>query len=71
MAYSAAQRCFEANFNQMPSPEISTNIVLNLSKGLSELTISMAADIHDLRTQLKMLRKELDDLKSERKRLLI
>jgi hypothetical protein len=53
------------------SPEVPTNIVLNLSKGLSELTVSMAADIHDLRTQLSVLRKELDDLRSEKRRLLI
>ncbi len=71
MAYSAAQRCFEANFNEKSSNEVQTNIVLNLSKGLSELTVSMAADIHDLRTQLKVLRKELDDLKTEKRRLII
>ena len=71
MAYSAAQRCFEANFKQMSPTEVQTNIVLNLSKGLSELTASMAADIHDLRTQLSGLRKELDDLRSEKRRLLI
>jgi len=69
MAYSAAQRCFEANFTETPSPEVQTNIALNLSKGLSELTVTMAADIQDLRTQLKGLRKELDDLRTEKRRL--
>jgi hypothetical protein len=71
MAYSAAQRCFEANFAEMPSPDVQTNIAFNLSKGLSELTASMAADLQDMRTQLSILRKELDDLKSERRRVFI
>ena len=69
MPYSAAQRCFEANVIQTPLPDVQTNIALNLSKGLSELTISLAADIQDLHTQLRALRKELDDLKADRRRL--
>ncbi len=71
MAYSRAQRCFEANVSEMSSPDGQTNIALNLSKGLSELTVSVAADIQDLRTQLRALRRELDDLKAERRRLMI
>jgi polyhydroxyalkanoate synthesis regulator phasin len=71
MAYSTAQRWFEANVIEMPSPDVQTNIALNLSKGLSELTVSVAADIQDLRAQLRVLRKELDDLKAERRRLTI
>ena len=71
MAYSTAQRCFEANVSEMSSADGQTNIGLNLSKGLSELTVSVAADIQDLRTQLRALRKELDDLKAERRRLMI
>jgi hypothetical protein len=69
MAYSTAQRLFEANVIERPSPDVQTNIALNLSKGLSELTVSVAADIQDLRTQLRLLRNELDDLKAERRRL--
>jgi len=71
MAYSTAQRCFEANVIEMPSPDVQTNIALNLSKGLLELTVSVAADIQDLRTQLRALRKELGDLKDERRRLML
>jgi len=71
MAYSIAQRCFEANVNEMPSPDAQTNIALNLSKGLSELTVSVAADIQDLHTQLRALRRELEDLKAEKRRLMI
>jgi polyhydroxyalkanoate synthesis regulator phasin len=71
MAYSTAQRWFEANATETPSPDVQTNIALNLSKGLSELTVSVAADIQDLRAQLRVLRKELDDLKAERRRLTI
>ena len=71
MAYSTAQRWFEANVVEMSSPDVQTNIALNLSKGLCELTVSVAADIQDLRTQLRALRKELDDLKAERRRLTI
>jgi hypothetical protein len=70
MAYSSAQRCFEANI-EMSSPDVQTNIVSNVSKGLSELTVSLAADIQDLRTQLKAIREELDNLKAERRHLLI
>ena len=55
----------------MPSPDVQTNIALNLSKGLLELTVSVAADIQDLRTQLRALRKELGDLKDERRRLML
>ena len=69
MAYSTAQRWFEANVVEMSSPDVQTNIALNLSKGLCELTVSVAADIQDLRTQLRALRKELDDLKADRRRL--
>ena len=69
MAYSTAQRLFEANVNERPSPDVQRDIALNLSKGLSELTVSVAADIQDLRTQLRFLRNELDDLKAERRRL--
>ena len=69
MAYSKAQRWFDANVIERPSPDVQTNITLNLSKGLSELTVSVAADIQDLRTQLRVLRNELDDLKAERRRL--
>jgi hypothetical protein len=69
MAYSTAQRLFEANVIERPSADVQTNIALNLSKGLSELTLSVAADIQDLRTQLRVLRNELDDLKAERRRL--
>ena len=69
MAYSTAQRWFEANVIEMPSLDVQTSIASNLSKGLSELTVSVAADIQDLRTQLSVLRKELDDLKVERRRL--
>jgi len=58
-----------ANVIEMSSPDVQTNIALNLSKGLCELTVSVAADIQDLRTQLRALRKELDDLKAERRRL--
>jgi hypothetical protein len=71
MAYSIAQHCFEANVIEMPSPDVQTNIALNLSKGLLELTVSVAADIQDLRTQLRALRKELGDLKDERRRLML
>ena len=71
MAYSIAQRCFEANVNEMPSPDAQTSIALNLSKGLSELTVSVAADIQDLHTQLRALRRELEDLKAEKRRLMI
>ena len=71
MAYSTAQRCFEANVIEMASPDVQTNFALNLSKGLSELTVSVAADIQDLHAQLRALRKELDDLKAERRRLII
>jgi len=71
MPYSIAQRCFEANFTKTPSPDVQTDIALNLSKGLSELTVSVAADIQDLRTQLRALRKELDDLKAEKRHLFI
>ena len=71
MAYCTAQRCFEASAIEIPSYEVQTHIVLNLSKGLSELTVSVAADIQDLRNQLRTLRKELEDLKSERRRLFI
>ena len=71
MAYSAAQRWFEANLIERPSPDVQPNIALNLSKGLSELTVSVADDIRDLRTQLSGLRKELDDLKLEKRRLII
>ena len=71
MAYPTAQRCFEANVIEMPSPDVQTNIALNLSKGLLELTVSVAADIQDLRTQLRALRKELGDLKDERRRLML
>jgi len=58
-----------ANVIEMSSPDVQTNIALNLSKGLCELTVSVAADIQDLRTQLRALRRELDDLKAERRRL--
>ena len=71
MAYPTAQRRFEANVIEMPSPDVQTNIALNLSKGLLELTVSVAADIQDLRTQLRALRKELGDLKDERRRLML
>ena len=71
MAYSTAQRCFEANVNEMSTADSQTNIGLNLSKGLSELTVSLASDIQDLRTHLRILQKELDDLKSERRRVVI
>ena len=71
MAYSTAQRCFEANVQEMLSANSETNIALNLSKGLSELTVSLASDIHDLRTHLRILQKELDDLKAERRRVVI
>ncbi len=67
MAYHSAQRCFQANESiASPSP-----IALNLSKGLSELTVSVATDIQSLRSQLTALRQELEDLKSERRRLII
>ena len=69
MAYSTAQRCFEANFNEMLSDD--SQIALNLSKGLSELTLSLASDIDGLRTHLRILQKELDDLKAERRRVII
>ncbi len=71
MAYSSAQRCFEANIREMSSRDVQTDIASNLSKGLSELTASLAADIQDLRTQLKAVREELDELKAERRPLLI
>ena len=71
MAYSTAQRCFDANVNEMSTADSQTNVGLNLSKGLSELTVSLASDIQDLRTQLRILQKELDDLKSERRRVVI
>jgi hypothetical protein len=72
MAYSSAQRSFEANgCIAPPSPDLQTNIALNLSKGLSELTASLAIDIQNLRSQLTDLRHELEDLKAERRRLII
>ena len=71
MAYSSAQRCFEANIIELSSPDVQTDIASKLSKGLSELTVSLAADIQDLRTQLKAIREELDALKTERRHLLI
>ena len=71
MTYTTAQHCFEANDSEISSPDGRTNIALNLSKGLSELTVSVAADIQDLRTELRALRRELEDLKRERKRLMI
>ena len=71
MTYTTAQHCFEANASEAPSPDGRTNIALNLGKGLSELTVSVAADIQDLRTELRALRRELEDLKRERKRLMI
>ena len=72
MAYHSAQRCFQANESiASPSLDVQTNIALNLSKGLSELTVSVATDIQSLRSQLTALRQELEDLKSERRRLII
>jgi len=71
MAYSTAQSCFEAPPNEMTSLDAQTNIALNLSKGLSELTNSMVAEFRDLRTQLSDLRKEIADLKAERRRLVV
>ena len=72
MAYYSAQRCFQANESiASPSPDVQTNIALNLSKGLCELTVSVATDIQSLRSQLTALRQELEDLKSERRRLII
>lgn len=69
MAYSSAQRCFEANVIETRSPD-AQNVAFNLSKGLSELTLSVAADIQELRNQLRDLRKELDILQGEKKRRL-
>ena len=71
MAYSTAQRCFEANLNEKDSTDSQTNVVLNLSRGLCELTASLASDIHDLRTHLRTLQKELDDIRTERRRVVI
>ena len=71
MTYSTAQRSFEANIIEMSSPDAQTNIASNVNKGLSELTVSLAADIKDLRTQLRAIREELDNLKAERRHLLI
>jgi hypothetical protein len=71
MAYSKAQSCFEANDVPMISPDAQTTIALNLSKGLSELTASVAADIQELHNQLRALRTELESLKSEKRRMVI
>jgi hypothetical protein len=71
MAYSSARRCFEANIREMSSRDVQTDVASNLSKGLSELTATLAVDIQDLRTQLEAIRKELDQLKVERRHLLI
>jgi len=71
MAYSTAQRCFEANLNELDSTDSQRTVVLNLSKGLFELTASLASDIHELRTHLKTLQNELDNIKTERRRVVI
>jgi hypothetical protein len=71
MAYSTAQSCFEQNFKEMPFGDSQANIALNLCKGLSELTVSLAADIQDLRSRLRILEKELADLKADRRRVVI
>jgi len=72
MAYQSAQRCFEAIQSNAPdSADTQTDIGLNLSRGLSELTASVAADIQSLRRQLAALQEELEALKSERRRLMI
>ncbi len=72
MDYSSAQRSFEANRSiAPPSPDVQTNIALNLSKGLSALTATLATDIQNLRSQVAALRRELEDLKAEKRRLII
>ena len=71
MAYSAALRCFEATATDVPSTDNQASFALNMGKGLSELTVSVAADIQNLRSQLTALRKELDDLKAERRRVVL